>query len=121
MEFFIPGSQDDRKAEETYQRIRGSIARELPGVDFSDRRIWSIGFEDHRTPVLKAKDYEIVRAEVGRPDPIKRPTVVAILECLSDRKPRIYLICTLEREVIRGPLSWMMVGLKELRSVEDFE
>ena len=103
MKFFVPNENDPEKAEELYQAIKKFVA-EAKGVAIGDRRIRSITFRDGGY---------IVQALVGRPEPLKRGMVIAILESES------YLVCTPDRGVFKGEP--VMVGKHEVTDSEDFE
>jgi hypothetical protein len=103
MKFFIPGTKDDREAQNILESIK-IFAKTTTGWDVTDRKIFSIKYRD------SGKDYV---AEVGQQDQTTGETVIAILESNT------FLVCTPNRGVIRAmPI---LVGKEEVYSIVDFE
>jgi hypothetical protein len=79
--FFIPGVSDDgRRSEDVYRKLRGEIELELGRVPHAQRifRLWSRrGSVDCIT-------------EVGQPDPLRGDTVIAIFD-MGSRQP--FVVC----------------------------
>lgn len=87
--FFLPGSGDDKQAEEAYANIKQNVAQ-ITGRRLSDARYHTVSYEQN-TRWLKAT--------VGEMEPRSGEVVVAIL---ATDDSDLFLVCTPTRGVVKG-------------------
>lgn len=102
MKFFVPEAKTEKEAQEVIQGIR-KFVKEL-GWATNEKKFYSISYTHDGKQYL---------AEVGKPHPLTKELVVAILESNT------FLICTPNRSVIRGDP--ILVGKNDTFSVKEFE
>lgn len=86
--FFLPFADSAATADEAYETIRSTMAKEA--FPPTDRRIYRVAYQHNGRDLV---------ATVGEKD-VDGETVIAILEVYNPEQ--IYMICTPSRGVVRG-------------------
>ncbi|WP_128545181.1 hypothetical protein [Larkinella soli] len=103
MKFFVPGTKDEKEAENVYSILRKNMVKK--GYQPNDSRIYEIEFDDNGMRLTET---------VGKPSSSAGESVVAIFNSGD-----LYLICTTNRGVLRGLP--MLAGEWAIVRVETFE